>query len=129
MWSDFDDSGVKSPTKSRFMALKQLRVKPQEAIMIGDWAERDMVGANGPDLNRFARYGDTQNTQHSGADFEVDDISSSRHRQKENTILDHPDQFVLLKGNFISHASHDHQRACFFPILDRGTGGVCRADP
>jgi putative hydrolase of the HAD superfamily len=72
----YDDSGVKKPNEKPFlMALKQLRVKPQEAIMIGDWAERDMVGAKRAGLKSvFARYGDTQNTQQSGADFEVDDI-------------------------------------------------------
>ena len=41
----------------------------------GDWAERDMVGAKKVGLvTVFARYGDTQNTQQSGADYEIDDI-------------------------------------------------------
>ena len=57
------------------MALERLKVKPKEAIMIGDWAERDMVGAKKVGLKSvFARYGDTQNTEHSGADHEIDDI-------------------------------------------------------
>ena len=48
---------------------------PAEAIMIGDWAERDMVGAKRVGLTTvFARYGDTQDTQQSGADYEIDDI-------------------------------------------------------
>jgi putative hydrolase of the HAD superfamily len=72
----YDDSGIKKPNEKPFlMALERLRVKPKEAIMIGDWAERDMVGAKRAGLKSvFARYGDTQNTQQSGADFEVDDI-------------------------------------------------------
>ena len=27
------------------MALKNLKVQPEEALMIGDWPERDVVGA------------------------------------------------------------------------------------
>jgi len=71
-----DDTGKKKPDPAPFrLALGRLDVEPQDAIMIGDWAERDMVGAKRAGLKSvFARYGDTQNTQHSGADFEVDDI-------------------------------------------------------
>jgi len=72
----YDDSGIKKPNEKPFlMALERLKVKPKEAIMIGDWAERDMVGAKKVGLKSvFARYGDTQNTPHSGADYEIDDI-------------------------------------------------------
>ncbi len=72
----FDDSGIKKPNEKPFlMALERLDVKPSEAIMIGDWAERDMVGAKKVGLKTvFARYGDTQNTQHPGADHDIDDI-------------------------------------------------------
>ncbi|MBT7310357.1 HAD hydrolase-like protein, partial [bacterium] len=49
--------------------------------MIGDWPERDIVGAGGVGLHTvYARYGDTYDTSirksdgDSGADFEVDDI-------------------------------------------------------
>lgn len=43
--------------------------------MIGDWPERDMIGASGVGIRTvFARYGDTFGTTDSGADFEVDDI-------------------------------------------------------
>jgi HAD superfamily hydrolase (TIGR02253 family) len=72
----FDDSGIKKPNEKPFlMALERLKMKPKDAIMIGDWAERDMVGAKKVGLKSvFARYGDTQNTQHSGADYEIDDI-------------------------------------------------------
>jgi putative hydrolase of the HAD superfamily len=71
-----DDTGFKKPHAKPFLtALEKLNVKPAEAIMIGDWAERDMVGAKKVGLvTVFARYGDTQNTQHSGADYEIDDI-------------------------------------------------------
>ena len=71
-----DDTGFKKPHEKPFLfALEKLGVKPAEAIMIGDWAERDMVGAKKVGLvTVFARYGDTQNTQQSGADYEIDDV-------------------------------------------------------
>jgi putative hydrolase of the HAD superfamily len=72
-----DDTGFKKPHEKPFLyALEKVGAKPAEAIMIGDWAERDMVGAKKVGLvTVFARYGDTQNTQTSGADYEIDDIS------------------------------------------------------
>ena len=48
---------------------------PEEVLMIGDWPERDMIGASGVGIRTvFARYGDTFGTTDSGADFEIDDI-------------------------------------------------------
>lgn len=72
----FDDTGVKKPDPRPFLkALEHLKIKPEEAIMIGDWAERDMVGANKVGLTTvFARYGDTSNTQNVESDFQVDGI-------------------------------------------------------
>ena len=72
----FDDAGIKKPDPKPFqMALKGLGTKPEETLMIGDWAERDVVGAKGAGMKViFARYGDTLNTQHSGADYDIDDI-------------------------------------------------------
>ena len=72
----FDDTGVRKPDAKPFLtALEKLKLKPEEAIMIGDWAERDMVGAKKVGLTTvFARYGDLQNTQHVDADYEIDDI-------------------------------------------------------
>ena len=44
--------------------------------MVGDWPERDMVGAAQVGIPTvFARYGDTFGTIHSHADYEVNDIS------------------------------------------------------
>ena len=43
--------------------------------MVGDWAERDVVGGRSLGMRTvFARYGDTFDTQESGADFDIDDI-------------------------------------------------------
>ena len=72
-----DDSGVKKPHAKPFrMALAKLGSEPNETIMIGDWVERDMVGAKSVGLTTvFARYGDISGTKHSGADFEIDDVA------------------------------------------------------
>jgi putative hydrolase of the HAD superfamily len=43
--------------------------------MVGDWAERDVVGAKQLGMKTaFARYGDTFETKDSGADYELNDI-------------------------------------------------------
>jgi len=43
--------------------------------MVGDWAERDIVGARVLGMKTvFARYVDRFGTKQSGADFEIDDI-------------------------------------------------------
>jgi len=72
----FDDTGVKKPDPKPFQAaLDKLELKPAEAIMVGDWAERDMVGAKKVGLTTvFASYGDLQNQQNVEADYKVDDI-------------------------------------------------------
>ncbi len=72
-----DDTGFKKPHAKPFLlALEKLNVKPEEAIMIGDWAERDMVGAKKVGLvTVFARYGDTMATKDPGADYEIEDIA------------------------------------------------------
>jgi len=72
----FDDTGAKKPDAKPFLAaLERLKLRPEEAIMVGDWVERDMVGAKKVGLKTvFARYGDLQNTQNVEADYEIDDI-------------------------------------------------------
>ncbi len=46
-----------------------------EVLMVGDWPERDMVGASQLGIRTvFARYGDTFDTIDSGADYDIDDI-------------------------------------------------------
>lgn len=72
----FDDTGERKPSPSPFReVLGRLGVEPQEALMVGDWAERDVVGGRSLGMKTvFARYGDTFGTQVSGADFDVDDI-------------------------------------------------------
>ena len=72
----FDDTGVRKPSPKPFqMALDYLKIKPNEAIMIGDWPERDVVGAREIGMKTiFARYGDTFGTVDSGADWDVNNV-------------------------------------------------------
>ena len=72
----FDDTKEHKPSPVPFkMALKQLDINPDQAIMVGDWPERDVVGASQVGMKTvFARYGDTSDIKNSGADWEVDDI-------------------------------------------------------
>ena len=70
-----DDTGQFKPSPAPFReALRQLGVAVGEALMVGDWPERDMVGAKGLGMTTvFARYGDTFGTKESGADYEISD--------------------------------------------------------
>jgi putative hydrolase of the HAD superfamily len=72
----FEDTGQRKPSPEPFSkALELLEVKPEEALMVGDWAERDVVGAAQLGISTvFARYGDTFGTKESGADHELNDI-------------------------------------------------------
>ena len=72
----FEDTGERKPAPAPFReVLRRLGVDPHEALMIGDWAERDVVGAKSLGMKTvFARYGDTFDTKVSGADYDVDDV-------------------------------------------------------
>ena len=72
----FDDTGARKPSPKPFkLALDRMNVGPDEALMIGDWPDRDVVGAKQIGMKTiFARYGDTFGTNDSGADWDVNDI-------------------------------------------------------
>lgn len=72
-----DDTGARKPSPKPFqMALDKLEVTPSEALMVGDWPERDVEGAKHLGIRSvYARYGDTNATDDSGADWEIDDPS------------------------------------------------------
>ncbi|UCD19569.1 MAG: HAD-IIIA family hydrolase [candidate division WOR-3 bacterium] len=72
----FEDTNKKKPAPEPFeLALRKLKVDPEQSIMVGDWAERDIYGAKLLKMHTiFARYGDRFGTTHSGADYEIDDI-------------------------------------------------------
>jgi HAD superfamily hydrolase (TIGR02253 family) len=73
----FEDTGKRKPDPAPFeKILSLLQVPANEALMIGDWAERDMVGASKVGMKTvFARYGDTFGTVETNADYEVNDIA------------------------------------------------------
>ncbi len=73
----FDDTGERKPSAAPFLrALQGLHVTPAETLMVGDWAERDMVGAAQVGITTvFARYGDAFGTVESHAKYELNDIS------------------------------------------------------
>lgn len=72
----FEDTGERKPSPEPFrLVLERLGVEPEEAIMVGDWPERDVVGAMEVGIwTAFARYGDTFGTVSSGADWDLADI-------------------------------------------------------
>jgi len=72
----FEDTNERKPHPKPFqLALEKLEIAPEEAIMVGDWVERDLVGARTVGMKTvFARYGDTFDTKYSGADYEIDSV-------------------------------------------------------
>lgn len=72
----FDDTHERKPSPAPFReVLRRLDVEPTESLMVGDWAERDVVGAKSLGMKTvFARYGDTFDTKESGADYDVQDV-------------------------------------------------------
>ena len=72
----FDDSNARKPSPIPFeMALTQLNISPEEALMVGDWPERDVVGAKKLNIRTvFARYGDAFGTINSGADWDINNV-------------------------------------------------------
>ena len=72
----FDDTQARKPDPAPFReALRQLDALPEETLMLGDWAERDVVGGKSLGMKTvFARYGDTFGTVESGADYDIDDV-------------------------------------------------------
>lgn len=73
----FDDSKERKPSPVPFnLVLKRLGVEAKDALMVGDWAERDVVGAKSVGMKTaFARYGDTFNTLIHEADYEINSVS------------------------------------------------------
>ncbi len=73
----FDDTHERKPSPVPFRrALQVLGTAPGETLMVGDWPERDVVGASQVGIRTaFARYGDTFGTRESHADYELNDIA------------------------------------------------------
>ena len=72
----FEDTRELKPSPAPFReVLRRLGVEPQEALMVGDWPARDMVGGKQLGMRTaFARYGDTFGTAESGADHDLNDV-------------------------------------------------------
>jgi HAD superfamily hydrolase (TIGR02253 family) len=73
----YEDTGEYKPSEKPFKkVLEMLKVKPSEAIMIGDWPERDIVGARNLGMKTaFAKYGNTFEESKVDADYVINDIS------------------------------------------------------
>jgi len=85
----YDETRERKPSPVPFnMALKELNLKADECLMIGDWAERDMVGAKAVGMKTvFARYGDTFNTENPDSDYDINSISELVNIvKKENNV-------------------------------------------
>jgi putative hydrolase of the HAD superfamily len=72
----YEDTLERKPSRAPFVAaLAGLGLHPEEVLMVGDWPERDMVGAQNVGIRTaFARYGNIFRAETSGADFEIDDV-------------------------------------------------------
>ena len=73
----FDDSGERKPSPKPFkLALKRLHLSKDEALMVGDWPERDMVGASSLGIKIIlAKCGDAFGVENSGANWDIEDVS------------------------------------------------------
>lgn len=86
----YDESREKKPSPAPFnLALSKLNLSAKECLMIGDWADRDVVGAKAVGMKTvFARYGDTFNTVHPGSDYDINSIAELINIvKKENNIV------------------------------------------
>jgi putative hydrolase of the HAD superfamily len=72
----FEDTKQLKPSKLPFAtAIKKLKVKPEECVMVGDWPERDIAGARKLGMKTvFARYGAVKEVKNSGADYEINNV-------------------------------------------------------
>ncbi len=72
-----DDTGHRKPSPEPFMKISNLLdLDPENILMVGDWPDRDVIGAKQLNMKTaFAKYGDMFKTKHSGADFDLEDIS------------------------------------------------------
>jgi putative hydrolase of the HAD superfamily len=79
-WMDlvitFDDTKEYKPSPKPFLlAVEKLKFLPEEVLYVGDWPERDIIGAKKAGLvTVFARWGEHPEARNTGADYELDSI-------------------------------------------------------
>ncbi len=73
----FEDTGERKPSAKPFRLIASLlNCKAEDILMVGDWPERDVIGANEVGMRTaFAKYGDRFGTINSGADYDLDNFS------------------------------------------------------
>ncbi|MGD8717846.1 MAG: HAD-IA family hydrolase [Candidatus Zixiibacteriota bacterium] len=73
----YEDTGVRKPAPEPFLLiLEELGVRPEEALMVGDWPGRDVEGARALGIRTvYARYGDTSGESCRETDYTVDDVA------------------------------------------------------
>ena len=91
----YEDTGYHKPSPEPFRrVLKDLGVAPGEAIMVGDWPERDMAGAKSEGLwTAWARYGTTSSAEKTEADHELHDV------RELIRVIDRINALEEMKGN------------------------------
>ena len=69
----FDDTGMHKPSPEPFEKISALLdTPPENSLMVGDWPERDVIGAKKLGMKTaFAKYGDVFGTKESGADYDI----------------------------------------------------------
>ncbi len=72
----YDDTGRRKPHPEPFeLVLKKLDILPHEAVMVGDWPERDIQGARKLGIKTvYAEYGNVNKTGGHSPDFTINDI-------------------------------------------------------
>ena len=73
----FHDTGVHKPSPEPFEKISSLLEVPLiNSLMVGDWPERDVIGAKKLGMKTaFAKYGDVFGTEESGADYDIKDVN------------------------------------------------------
>ena len=73
----FEDTGKRKPDRAPFeVALKKLKVRPEQCLMVGDWPERDIKGAKSMGFKTaFAKYGSKKEAD-SKADYELKSVEN-----------------------------------------------------
>ena len=69
----FHDTGMHKPSPEPFEKISELLdTPPKNSLMVGDWPERDVIGAKKLGMKTaFAKYGDVFGTKESGADYDI----------------------------------------------------------